>query len=294
MKRFISIVSVCVLCGFLTGVSNGTDIALGPEPYPTEKVSFPDYDPEPGVVVPGEVAVYRAYWNGIPAVTAKLEVTGHPDKEDWICVGAKGSIFGQVSTLYKARDSVQSCMNAESLKPDTYSISIDESLVKYNMVVDFNHEEGTAFRKKVYPDRETTKDFTFTNAFCPVSTYMLIRSLPWEVGDKRRFEVIDGNDRYLLVLKAVGEDKIEVKTGTYDCLRFETSIFEGPSDHEREDGDWWEKIKRKEQDKRGMIREVHVWMAKEKPRHIVKAKGDVFFGSVTLKLLELSQSEESM
>jgi hypothetical protein len=294
MKRIISVVSVFVLCGFLMGVSGGTYIALGPEPYPTEKVSFPDYDPEPEAVSPGEVATYRAYWNGIPAVTAKLEVTRHPDRDDWICAGAKGSIFGQVSTLYKARDSVHSCMNAETLKPDTYSISIDESLVRYNMLVDFNHEEGTAFRKKIYPDHESTKDFTFTNAYGPVSTYLLVRSLNWEPGDKRRFEVIDGNDRYLLVLKAVGEEKIEVKTGTYDCVIFETSIFEGPSDHEREDGAWWEKIKRREQEKIGMIREVHVWMAKEKPRHIIKAEADVFFGGVTLKLLELSDPSPSM
>ncbi len=294
MKRFVSIVSVCVLFGLLLGAGDGTYVALGPEPYPTGKVSFPDYAPEPGVVSPGEVAVYRAYWNGIPAVTAQLEVSGHPEREGWICAGAKGSIFGQVATLYKARDSVHSCMNLKTLKPDSYSISINESLTRYDMVVDFNHEKGTAHRRKVYRDHESTKSFTYTNAYCPVSTYMLIRSLPWEVGDKRRFEVIDGNDRYLLVLKAVAEEKVKVKTGTYECVRFQSSIFEGPSDHEREDKRWWEKIKRKEENKISMIREVHIWMAKEPPRHIIKAEADVFFGSVTLKLIELPKAEETM
>ncbi|MFO8058835.1 MAG: DUF3108 domain-containing protein [bacterium] len=268
--------------------------ALGPAPYPEGKVAYPDYEPHFDIVCPGEVAVYRAYWNGIPAVTAKLEVTKHPEREGWICAGAKGSIFGHVAALYKARDSVHSCMNAESFKPDSYSVSINETLVKYNMVVDFNHEQETAFRRKVDKDGESTKDFTYTNAYCPVSTYLLIRSLPWEVGQKRRFEVIDGNDRYLLVIKADKEESVKVKTGTYDCVRFQTSIFEGPSDHTRESKHWWEKIKKKDEEKMHMIEEVHVWMAKDKPRHIIKAEADVFFGSVTLKLLELSEAEESM
>ena len=49
--------------------------ALGPEPYPEGPVSFETYEPERGVVRPGEMTEYEFSWNGIKAARAVMAVS---------------------------------------------------------------------------------------------------------------------------------------------------------------------------------------------------------------------------
>ena len=274
--------------------ADGELIALGPEPYPTGPVSFETYTPEPGVVQPGEFAIYQFSWNGIPAARAWVEVRNDPERPDYICAGGEGNILGRVAALYQAEDSISSCMNATTFKPDQYSIRIRETLTHYDMVIKFDHEAGIADRQKKYRRKTTEKQFHYTNAFCPASVFLYVRSLPWRPGDKRRFEVIDGNERYLLVVEAKEIRKIKVPAGEFRAIRLEPSIFEMPRDHRRESASWWERQKEKDKQRIKLISSFELWMATEAPRPVIKMVADVFFGKVEMNLTEFTAPEPAI
>lgn len=294
MKRGRQVLVVMVMGAVLFTVPPADLIALGVAPYPTGPVKFESYTPEKGVVQAGEKSRFHFVWNGIPAAEAAIEVKPDPKRPGWICATAGGKIYGQVSSLYRAEDSVSSCMDQNTFKADVYSIRIRESLDYYDMTVKFNHAAGTAERKKKTRNKETTKTFKFSNAYCPVGTYFLVRSLPWKPGDERKFEVIDGNERYLLVLKALNYEQIKVAAGTFKAIRIQPSIFEMPSDNTRETPKFWERQKAKDKRRLSLIKSFSLWMMAEPPRQILRIRTDVFFGHVDADLLEIKLPDKKI
>lgn len=279
---FVAATAVLVL---LTG---GAILALGPAPYPTGPVTFEVYDFEEGTIQPGEKTRYEFSWNGIRAAVVEARVQADPAREGWICVDAEGEIVGAPSLLYRGNDSVHSCMRSDTLKPDLYSIRIRESLDYYDMSVSFDHECGVAKKEKQTLTRSSEKTFEFSNAFGPVSAFALVRSLPWETGTERSFEVIDGNDRYLLVVRAEEEETITVPAGTFRSIRLQPSIFEMPSQKGRETAAYWEKREKKDQERISLMKSFSLWMGKEPPRPLVKIRTDVYFGHIDMELAEFS------
>jgi len=284
MRKYRTLaLSVLVIVGTIV-FDPGALWALGSAPFPTGKVEFDTYQIEPDVVRPGEVAEYVFSWNGFDAARATISVTEDPNRPGWICARADGKIIGAPARLYKGKDSVNSCMKADDMKPDHYSIRIRESLDYYDMSVTFNHDNNIALKQKKSKRKQSEKYFEFDNAYGPVSLALLIRSLPWQVGDERRFEVIDGNGRFLIVIRAVAEENVRVKAGTFKALRIEPSIFKMPSKRDRENAGYWARQQRKEKEKISLIKSFTMWMAKDPPRHFLKIRTDVYFGHVDMEL----------
>jgi len=266
---------------------SGVALALGPAPYPTGPVEFPEYEIEEGTVRPGERLVYEYSWNGIRAAEVEIEVKDDPDRPGWMCAKGVGRTVGAPRYIYRAEDSVEACMKKDTMKSDEYSIRIRESLDYYDMKVEFDREDMVAHRVKHYRTRKTTKDFTFRNAYDPVSAAALLRSLPWEVGDKRQFEVIDGNERWLIIFEAVEEADVTVKAGTFRCLKMQPSAFEMPKREREEPPGYWEKLAQEEKGLVARMTSFTLWMAKDPPRPFVSARSDVFFGHVDMELIEI-------
>lgn len=265
----------------------GVAVALGPAPYPEGEVEFESYEVEEGTVRPGEKTVYRFEWNGINAAEITAGVTEDPGDENRICVSAGGKIIGFPSLLYRAKDSARSCMHKKDLKPGSYSISVRETLTKYDMEVNFDHEAKKAYmEKKKKPFGKSEKEFEFKNAYGPLSTAALIRSLPWEPGDVRRFDVVDGSERHLLVIEAAGEETITVPAGDYKAIRLQPSVFRMPEKRGKLNAAYWEKQKQKDQERASMIKAFTLWMAKDPPRMFLKARTDVYFGHIDMELVE--------
>ncbi len=285
--RRLAILSMAV-AAMVFGPSAGDLLALGSAPYPKDQVSFEVYDHDRSVVRPGESAVYQFSWNGVDAAEATFEIAADPNRPGYICAELLGKTIGAPSLIYQANDSINECMTADGLKPDKYSIRIRESLDYYDMEVEFDHGAGEADKEKQTRDQREEKTYEFTNGFGPVSAAMLIRSLDWEVGDERRFEIIDGNGRYLLVFKAVEEGQITVPAGTFAAIRVEPSVFRMPSDRAREQPYYWERLRKKDAEALTMIKSFEFWMAKDPPRHFLKARSDLYFGHVDMELKEFN------
>jgi hypothetical protein len=275
---------VIALLVFMTGP--GDLSALGPAPYPTGPVEFEVYEFEQGLFKTGEKAVYEFTWNGIRAAQGTMTISEDPDRPGWICGKAEGKTIGAPALLYRANDWASSCLDPKTLKGGLFQIQIRESLDYYDMTVKFDHEKGAADRVKKRRTKTTEKKFEFTNAFCPVGAAGLIRSLPWKLGDERSFEVIDGNERYLLVMAVAEEGEITVPAGTFKAVRFQPSIFEMPKKRQRETAGYWKKRERKDQSRIADMTSFSFWMASEPPRPFLKVKTDVYFGYVEMQLVE--------
>ncbi len=260
--------------------------ALGPQSYPVGTVSFDTHEHQTNVVRPGESIHYEFSWNGIRAAEVRSTVEADPNRDGWICVEAEGEIVGAAALVYRGKDSVKSCMNAAAMKPDKYFIRIRESLDYYDSTTDFNHAEGTAFRVKKYRTRTSEKTFHFENVYGPVSLVGKVRSLPWPVGTKRAFEAIDGNNRWLVVIESVKEEKVETPAGTFDAVQLVPSLFELPSDGGNTGPGYWRRQRRKDAEKVSLIKSFTLWMAKDPPRHVLKVRTDVFFGHVDMVLTD--------
>jgi hypothetical protein len=264
-------------------------LALGPAPYPTGPVTFSTYAPEPGVVVPGERFRYQFSWNGIKAAEAVWETRPAPNRPGWLWSRADAKIIGYPATLYRGQDYVASCLRADTFKPEAYSIQIRESLDSYDMTVKFNHPASIANRTKISRTKQTSKSFEFSNVYDPVGLALLIRSLPWKTGDERRFEVIDGNSRYLFVINGGQVDNVTVPAGTFRAIRLIPSIFELPGQRRSETARHFAKQKRKEESRSADMTSFTFWMALDPPRPYLKVRTDVFFGHVDMDLVEISR-----
>lgn len=278
-----------VLVFVAVAIGPGNLPALGPAPYPKDKVSFEIYQPEPGVVLPGETFRYEFSWNGIVAAEARWEIKEDPDQEGRICSEAVGEIVGSVALVYRGKDSVRSCMDAKTFKPETYSVKVREPFDYYDLTVRFNHEKNIADRRKKRKAlKSKNKSFDFTNGYCPVSLALLIRSLPWSPGVERSFEVVDGNDRNLLVLRAEAYEEITVAAGTFRAVRIQPSSFVMPRLRERETPAYWEKQKRKDKERASLIKNFTLWIGADPPRPFIKIRSDVYFGHIDMELVEMS------
>jgi len=268
-----------------------TAAALGPEPYPEGEVEFQTWQPEENVVVTGERILYEFKWNGIRAARVEIAVEEDPDAPDRVCVRGEGKIIGLPRFLYRAEDSVLSCMDKDTLKPDQYRITIKETLDRYDMSLSFDHQKGQANRVKKRPVGKSNKRFEFKNAYGPVSAAALIRSLPWKVGDKRGFEVIDGNDRWLLVMEAVQGATIETPAGTYRAVRLQPSVFDMPSVLGQETPEYWERLKVKDKAALSMMRSFSLWIAQSPPRPFLKMRTEVYFGHVDMVMSKIERPD---
>jgi hypothetical protein len=263
--------------------------ALGPAPYPTGPVEFETYSHEPGVIAAGETEVFKFTWNGIDAAQAQLKITPDSKHPGYLCVHAGGETVGAAALLYRARDWVEACFPANSFKSDLYKIQIRESLDYYDMSVAFDRDTRAVHSVKKTRTEKKENDFEFKNAYDPVGLAMLVRSLPWKTGDERRFEVIDGNDRWLMVITAKEEAQITVPAGTFAAVRLAPSIFRLPNTRARENAGWWVKQQKKDVDRGKLMSSFELWMAKDPPRPFLKARSDVYFGHVDFELKELKQ-----
>lgn len=268
----------------------GTLLALGPAPYPTGPITFTPHTPDPKVVPPGERLKYRFSWNGINAAEAVWTTRAAPGRPGWLTSRADGTVIGYPSTLYRANDYVTACVRADTFKPEAYSIRIRESLDFYDMTVTFNHTAGLASRVKIYPNKTTRNTFEFTNAYDPIGLALLIRSLPWKTGDVRRFEVIDGNSRYLMVVQGGPLENVTVPAGTFRAIRLIPSIFELPDERVRETAKYFAKQKRKDMNRTADMTSFSFWMALDPPRPYLRVRTDVFFGHVDMDLVEIGRA----
>lgn len=216
----------------------------------------------------GEKLTYVIHYGIINAGEAKLEVKSHDKKINgrsvYHIVGS-GKTYSAFDLFYKVRDTYESYIDEEAIIPWSFVRRVNEGGYKINQDYSFNHP-----KKKV--DNGTGKTFDVpTNVQDMISSFYYARTLDFskaKVGDIFTINVFYDDTNFPLKIKFMGKEKIKVRMGKYNCLKFVPVVEKG-------------RVFKSEDD-------LVVWITDDKNKIPLLAKAKIVVGSIKMEVEEYS------
>jgi hypothetical protein len=177
------------------------------------KITTPQYRPVAAEFSPRlGVYEYSVGWEGINAASCSVTIDR---RGDTYVVDAAARTYSGVDLLYKLRYEAVGTISARDLTSINLSIDHQENSRRKSIKIDFKPEQRAihAVRSKGAsdPDKKvlsfTTDNFTLD----PIAAVFLARSLDWQVGDTKHFDVFNGKSRYFISLTAKERTTIRYK-----------------------------------------------------------------------------------
>lgn len=168
------------------------------------KITTPRYRPAEQLSnVPLGTYEYSVGWEGINA--ASCTVTVDKDGDSYIIESAARTYTG-VDLLYKLRYSATSILSAKDFSSKSLFIEQQENTRHKQIAIEFsaNTQNIYAIRGKgpLDPNKKTVSFSPGNFTLDPVGATFLARTVDWNVGDTKHFDVFNGKSRYLISLTA--------------------------------------------------------------------------------------------
>lgn len=211
----------------------------------------------------GEKLVFAVKYFGITAGFGILEVKDiveiNKRKAYYIQATAKTSPF--FDNFHRVRDTITSYMDVLGLFSWKYSKNLEEGSYRNNSYMEFNHEEGIANKKE--------GDKCQIPAFVQdvLSEFYYYRAIFTGKEEELHIEVASDECKvYEIVVKKIGEERITVDAGEFDCYVIRPFLkYEGIF---RQKGD------------------VDIWLTKDKYKMPVLVKSKIIIGTIDAVLQE--------
>ena len=233
------------------------------------KVTTPHYKPAPNFFKPKlGMYEYTVSWQGIPAASCTLTVSeagGHYH------VDAAARTYSGVDLLYRLRYEAKGTLEQHDLRPVSLVINHDENSRHKNIDIKFPKTAGeiTAVRSKSPqdPDKKFVAFAPDNFTLDPIGAAFLARSLPWEVGQSRDFDIFNGKSRYLITLTAVERTTITFQGAEKKVLVISPRVRNLTTTKPK-----------------AKLREAFIFITDDADREILKIESSVFIGTVTTQL----------
>ncbi|NOZ23954.1 MAG: DUF3108 domain-containing protein [Planctomycetes bacterium] len=243
-------------------------------------VKIPDYQIQHVPFKSGEKATYQFGWNGIPSASGWAKVTTRKwQGKEYYLVEVSTRTNPLVELLWKMRDHGWTLVDKDTLLPHRHEFYRQENEHRTKHVVLFDRVAKVALCVREKLDKNITDKIklSYQFGFDPISLSYFLRGFDWKVGDVRRVELIEDNDKYLFTMKAVAKERITVAAGTFDAIKLEPTI---------------KKLTGRKRKGGGKIKKANIWVTDDK-RHIpIKLKSKVFIGHIYGDLIKLENVEE--
>jgi hypothetical protein len=270
----------------ISGALSGEEICEDRHDVPLLKI--PHYRVESAIPFAGEKLYYEIRWRSFKAAEAQVETSyaAESDEKEYHLV-ARAQTTGFARKLWRMDDWAEAFTCTSAFRPREYRLHVREIFADFNMSVFFSPDQTQAHSVRISSDR-MRKDRLFQchHAYDPGSASFLIRSLEWEPGQTRWFEIVEGNDRHLLIVEAIGDETLTVVAGTFDTVKIVPALINLPKEADREDAKLMEKIQKMEKETH-LADEVYVWVARDGKRPIVKTWAKAFIGYLELELVSM-------
>lgn len=216
----------------------------------------------------GEKLTYRIHYGIIDAGEAQLEVKNSPytfdNRQAYQIVGT-GRSLGAFDWVFKVRDRYESYVDKNGIFPYRFIRDVNEG--GYEIYQDYTfHQKKRAVR--THEDKEyIMPDFTQDM----ISAFYYARTLDFsqaKEGDVFTIMTFVDNEVFPLKIKYQGKEEIDLRSGTYKCLRFVPVIQEG-------------RIFKDEDD-------MHVWITDDKNHIPILVKSKILVGSIKMEMTEYS------
>ncbi len=260
-----------------------------PSPAPVESAKgapIPSWYDRVNAGVPGAFAPvrsfdasYRLIWGSLQAAQVDAQCVSSPAKHE-IHTTFKVTTTGAARALYKLDATHVSVVNRDTLQP-VYLEQTELNSRKHTFSrVDFNPVEA------VRVDRDLNKDphdptatgkprhHRYPNLYDMQSVLLYLRSLPLATGDEKTLPLMTSGSPYLATIKVVGRDRVKVKAGEFAAIECALKL---------------EKIKKDGTlEPRKGFKSAHAWISDDANRLLIKAESEVFIGSVSLELEQVT------
>lgn len=215
---------------------------------------------------PGERLRYRMHYGLVDAGEVVLEVQDSKrsvqGRDVWRIRGT-GRTLGAFNMFYKVRDVYESYIDAQGIFPWVFVRRVNEGGYKINQDYTFYQH-----RNKVSTDEG--KEFTVPgNVQDMISSFYYARTLDLENAEKGQgftINVFLDDHIYPMKIKYTGRDTINLRKGTFNCLKFSPIVQEGRVFNSEED--------------------MQVWVSDDANKIPVLAKAKIKVGSVKMQLVE--------
>jgi hypothetical protein len=217
---------------------------------------------------------YQVSWQGVPVGSASIRIgTTYRGGKKMLDVEATARSTKVVGVFYELRHRSQSIFSAQDLKPVEFSSQQTEN--SRFTSIDVNFSPDGLIRAKVVKGKLNSQGkseevvFKSENAtFDPITAAFLARSLPINPAEDLSFDIFNGQHRYLISFHVVGREKINVAGKDYEAFKVEPRV---------------KKLTDTQGEKR--LRKAYLWVSADGSREVLKLESEVFFGSVSAKLV---------
>lgn len=229
----------------------------------------------------GESLTFSATWTGISVgdATMTVDTSGTFEGKPAIHLKAKASSSRAFSLFFSIRDAGESWVDPEGL----YSLGFvsdqkEGSIEDYQKWV-MDYEEGVATRHRARRKdggavKNSTKDYTLSKTHVQDAFSMIyyFRAFPIQKGSKLESDVFVSKKVWNLTVEVVGEEKVKVPAGTFDCLKVKPEVSL--------DG---------EKQNRG---QMTIWVTNDERKLPVKIQSDLPLGKVNAVLTKFKEGKK--
>jgi hypothetical protein len=233
------------------------------------KVTTPLYRPNKQLFHPKlGVYEYSVGWEGINAASCAVTIS---KKDETYVVDAAARTYSGVDLLYKLRYEAIATIAVEDFSSISLSIDHRENSRKKSIEMSFQPDRGpiTATRGKGADDPEKKiVSFTPNNmTLDPIGAAFLARSLEWNIGDTKHFDVFNGKSRYFISLSAIRRETIEYKGEKRPVIVISPQVRNLTTTKPR-----------------AKLREAFIYVSDDQDRDVLRIVSSVFIGSVITEL----------
>lgn len=215
---------------------------------------------------------YRVAWNGIPAGSGSVSITpGDAAGRASLVVTAQASTNAFVSVFWSFTGHLESTMLADGPTPLRFDYRRDINGHPHATTIDFDGARA----RGVYAHGGVTRVADLVDVVDPVTAVFRARASEAGLGDALWHDVWTGEVRYLVRLDIVARETVQVPAGRFAALKVVPHL--------------WRIEGRPAPDTR--LRKATIWVTDD-ARHVpLRIRSKVFFGSVSVDLVELEPRE---
>lgn len=227
-------------------------------------------------------ASYGLNWGGLQAAHVDAQCVSSATTHE-IRSTFKASTTGAARALYKLDATHVSVVNRDTLYP-VYLEQTELNPRKQTVSrVDFTPTEAIRVDRDLKKDaRDPTatgkpRHHRYPNLYDMQSVLLYLRSLPLANGDERTLPLMTSGSPYLATVKVLGRNRVRVKAGEFPAIECSLKL---------------EKVKKDGTlEPRKGFKSAHAWISDDANRLLVKAESEVFIGSVSLELEQVTFSD---
>jgi hypothetical protein len=219
---------------------------------------------------------YTVGWEGIAAASCAVTIRRSGDT---YVVDASARTYSAVDLLYKLRYEAVGTLSAHQLAPISFFVNQRENsrVKKTDVLFSRTSDEITAIRSKGDddPDKKFISFSPHNGMLDPFAAVFIARSLPWEVGESRDFDVFNGKSRYFISLHALERTTIEFQGEQRKAIVISPYVRNLTTTRPT-----------------SKLREARIYVSDDTQREVLKISSSVFVGNVHVNLVSFVPATE--